>query len=344
MTTRTSWRALAVVIGVALCSAYATGTMALVEGLRSGTEAAASRMTSPPVFAYRGPDLTGSSVEPADLAALKGPFAAFRLTVVGVTFAGGYARDSFVLAVEDGSDLAGLGWWQPHSPHEVSIGKDLWSDVREAGGYPEHLTMDDLALTAEPYGNQTVIPNDWILVSGELMDRLPQASSTPSFLLLPEGRDAYGLANKGYRVVPAAGSLTFLKGSIGVASSALLSMVAATAVATLLLVSTLLGLEVRYRAREFRLIGYLGGSPGLITGLILGQALYITLLGALLGTALGIMAAHGLVSLAPYLGLTNVIQPRAGAWEVLLGLALVPMAGMVGVLGPIARIRRGGIP
>lgn len=332
---------MAVVVGIALCSAYLTGTLALVAGLRAGAQVVASGLPNPPLLVYGGPDLEGSTIDPADIKGLEGPLARFRIAPASLTFGGSYVYETYAVAVQDPKDVTLLAQWSLTSGDEGALGPDLWEDVGAAGIDPSHPVVDGIPITATPYGEQTLFPNDWVIVSGDLMERL-HGPAAPSFLVLPAGTDADTLAAKGYTVVPAAGSLGFLRGAVEEAARALLGLVIATSAATLLLVSSLLALEVRYRAADLRLVASFGASRGLVAGLVLGQALYVALFGTFLGMALGIMAAHGLASFAPYFGLTNILRPRVGPEVILLGLVLVPSSGLMGGLAGMAALRRRG--
>jgi hypothetical protein len=321
---------------MAICSAYLTGTLALVNGLRAGAQVASSNLPDPPLVAFRGSDLEGSRIAAEELRDLRGAHAAFYLLGVSVVAGSGFQRETYAVAVDDPGDVARLGVWAPAADGVASVGPDLWGDVEAFGADPSVLHVDGLPLETILHPEQIFVPNDWVIVSLGTMKALggPEA---PNFLLVTEASDGEALADRGYDVIPAAGSSAFLRQGVEGASRTLASLVGATTAVALLLVSSLMALEVRHRGPELRLLRALGGSRRTVARFVIAQGAYVGLLGALLGIALGTMASHGLASIAPYVGVTNVLEPRVDGWALLLNLAVVPLSALAGGLGALLR-------
>src|SRR5438309_11488889 len=95
--------------------------------------------------------------------------------------------------------------------------------------------------------------------------------------------------------------------------------------------------EDQSRAREIAPPRILGASPATVAGVYEAQALILALAGAILGSALGIVAAHAVVSFAPLLGLPNLILLSPPLVPVGLAFAVALLAGAVGGIVPSRR-------
>src|SRR5438445_13873605 len=104
-----------------------------------------------------------------------------------------------------------------------------------------------------------------------------------------------------------------------------------------------MSLEVHSRAREIATLRSLGASSATVAGVYEAQAVVLALAGAILGSALGIVAAHAVVSFAPLLGLPNLILLSPPVVPVGLAFAVAllaaALAGRVPPGRPAALIR-----
>src|SRR5207249_298180 len=83
------------------------------------------------------------------------------------------------------------------------------------------------------------------------------------------------------------------------------------------------------RAGEIATLRSLGASPAAVAGVYEAQAVVLALAGAILGSALGIVAAHAVVSFAPILGLPNLVILSPPTAAVLLALLISGVAAVL---------------
>src|SRR3989442_15951759 len=129
------------------------------------------------------------------------------------------------------------------------------------------------------------------------------------------------------------GAIGFVRGRIAEVQSSLRLLALVIAVVIGLLVFAAMSLEAHARAREIATLRSLGASPATVAGVYEAQAVVLALAGAILGSALGIVAAHAIVSFAPVLGLPNllILSPPTAAVVLALFISLVAavLAGLV---------------
>jgi putative ABC transport system permease protein len=99
---------------------------------------------------------------------------------------------------------------------------------------------------------------------------------------------------------------------------------------TILLVSAnTVAMAVRERTREVGILRTLGYTPGEILGLVLGEAVVISLIGGVLGLGLGYLLAKGLQAGAGAFGFTGIKWQAAA-----IVLAMAAVIGLVAALVP----------
>src|SRR3989442_13224156 len=98
-----------------------------------------------------------------------------------------------------------------------------------------------------------------------------------------------------------------------------------------------MSLEVHARAREIATLRSLGASPAAVAGVYEAQAVVLALAGAILGSALGVVAAHAVVSFAPVLGLPNLVILSPPTAAVVLALLISLVAAVLAGLVPSRR-------
>src|SRR3989442_830859 len=104
-----------------------------------------------------------------------------------------------------------------------------------------------------------------------------------------------------------------------------------------LLVYAAMSLEAHAGPRELATLRSVGASPATVAGVYEAQAAVLALAGAILGSALGIVAAHAVVSFAPILGLPNLVVLSPPTAAVLLALLISGVAAVLAGLVPSRR-------
>lgn len=318
----------AAVLGIAVCAMYSAGALVLLDGLAAGTGSVLDRLPTGPHLAHRGsfPDLA-----PAPLPeGLQGAVAAGWLRPGSVASAEAEAQ-ARLLALTDPS-LLGLPALP--APGEAFLARPLAEALNVPVGQPVTVAGPDgeatLVLARHLTGGVT-LPSGWVLLAPEELWALTGADPAAyDLLLLADRRDATRLATEGYDVLSLASAPDFFHAALAEARGLLLGVVGASALAVAVTAYSLLALEVRYRHDEIRTLRALGLDGGGLLRLYGLQVLFVVGSGAVLGLATGIVAAHGLVSFAPFFGLPTVIRPHLTAWGVLLPLLSALGAGAAG--------------
>ena len=121
-----------------------------------------------------------------------------------------------------------------------------------------------------------------------------------------------------------------------IAKAVLLIVVLALIIGALAVANTMLA-AVLERRRELVLLSTIGWSPSQLAGLVLGEAIAVSMIGTAAGLVLGLMAS-GLLPDA--LGLRNFISPQLSAWvfgrAALIGVTI----GVIGAIYPVWRVTR----
>ncbi len=120
-------------------------------------------------------------------------------------------------------------------------------------------------------------------------------------------------------------------------SKAVLLIVALALIIGGLSVANTMVMAVLERQQEIALLATIGWSPTRLAGLILGEAIGVSLLGAGLGLLLGIVGSD---LLAHALGLSEFVTPRVTAWNLGQGLLIGIGIGVLGGLYPTWRVSR----
>ncbi len=109
-----------------------------------------------------------------------------------------------------------------------------------------------------------------------------------------------------------------------------LAAICAAVTFTILLVSSnTVAMSVRERTREMAILRTLGYRPGEILQMVIGEAVFISLLGGLLGLGLGTLMTKGAATVVGNFGITGV------KWQgALIVLAMAVVVGMVASLVP----------
>ncbi len=121
-----------------------------------------------------------------------------------------------------------------------------------------------------------------------------------------------------------------------ISKAVLLIVVLALILGALAVANTMLA-AVFERRRELALLSTIGWSGSQLAGLVLGEAIAVSILGTAAGLVLGVLAS-GL--LPPALGLGNFISPELTAWVLGRACLIGVTIGVLGAVYPIWRVTR----
>src|SRR2546425_1107839 len=252
----------------------------------------------------------------------------------------------FVVALE--SYHGGIGTIAfPAGPRNVSLDVGLRHQIEAESGMPVatsgnvslfglHLT--DLPIVAPPPTRSAFFPDNWAYVRADLLIAMNATQGGPVQAILAEAPlDPAVVASLRLTRLETLGVIGFVRGSIAEVQSSLRLLALVIAAVIGLLVYAAMSLEVHSRARETATLRSLGASPATVAGVYEAQAVVLALSGAILGSALGIVAAHAVVSFAPVLGLPNLVILSPPAAAVVLALLISVVAAVPAGLVPSRR-------
>src|SRR3989449_3507256 len=345
LATRFTRRTRATAWAIALACMVLVGAMSLADGLANGVGSVANRIGSGPAVYIQGNELLASAIDSAALSNVSGDFVAMRAHAASLEI-NRLTLPVFVVALE--SYHGGIGTIAfPAGPRNVSLDVGLRHQIEAESGMPVatsgdvslfglHLT--DLPIVAPPPTRSALLPFNWAYVRADLLIAMNATQGGPVQAILAEAPlDPEVVASLRLTRLETLGVIGFVRGSIAEVQSSLrlLALVIATVIG--LLVYAAMSLEVHSRAREIATLRSLGASPATVAGVYEAQAVVLALSGAILGSALGIVAAHAVVSFAPVLGLPNLVILSPPAAAVVLALLISVVAAVLAGLAPSRR-------
>ena len=342
-TSTTAW-------GIAFACMVLVGSISLVEGLRGGVDAVAARLT-PDLHVYTAADeLLDSRIDPDPLVDVPFGFLALRVRV-GQLEANGLTFDAVVASLsEHTAGLPNGTTTYPLGSDDVSVDVGLRVQVEAASGRPldptGNLTLLGLRLTGLPLvaplpARPPFLSDAWAWVRPELLGAMNLTEGgLIQAVVMTEPMDPGVRASLGLERLDTVGAIGFVRGSVDEASNALSTLAVVIAAVVGLLVYHGMSLEVHQRAGEIRVLRSVGAGPRAVAALYGAQALGVATFGAAMGSALGILAAHGIVSFAPLLGLPNLVILGPPVAAVGLAFALAIGAAAVGAVVPARRAAR----
>jgi putative ABC transport system permease protein len=119
-----------------------------------------------------------------------------------------------------------------------------------------------------------------------------------------------------------------------ISKAVLLIVVLALIIGVLAVANTMLA-AVLERRRELALLSTIGWSPRQVAGLVLGEAIAVSLVGTAAGLVLGVIASGALPAA---LGLQSFISPELTAWGLGRACLIGVTIGVLGALYPIWRV------
>ena len=333
------------------------GSLSLVDGMSSGVDSVASRLELGPVVYLHGSDLLASSIAPTDLAGIQGNYSALRVHVGTLSMSG--AAQQVVVASLEVHALGGVTVPFPATAGEVALDSGLLQELSEVGG-PTPTTVNltvightvaDLAVAPPPAARPALFPDTWAWVTPALLLAMDPTMGAPVQAIITPGPLAPAVvASLGLTRLDTVGAVSFAKGSVSEARSALDALSLVIGAVIVLIVLSAMGLEVRQREAELRTLRSLGASPRTVAAVVGGQALLLAMLGATLGSALGIVVAHAVVSFAPLVGLPSLIVLAPPYAALVLAYAVAIGASLLGAVAPahtassLLRGAKGAVP
>src|SRR2546425_2329102 len=348
LATRLTRRTRATAWAIAFACMVLVGAVSLADGLANGVGSVANRIGTGPAVYVQGNELLASAIDPAALSSVSGDFVSMRAHAAGLEI-NGLTLSVFVVALE--SYHAGVGTIGfPAGPRNVSLDAGLRDQIQSESRMPIassgnlslfglHLT--DLPIVAPPPTRSALFPDDWVYVRPELLIAMNATRGGPVQAILADAPlDPSIIASLRLTRLETLGAIGFVRGSVAEVQSSLALLALVIAVVIGLLVYAAMSVEVHARAREIATLRSLGASPATVAGVYEAQAVVLALAGAILGSALGIVAAHAVVSFAPLAGLPNlvILAPPTVA----VGLALL-ISGVAAVFAGLVPSRRAAI-
>lgn len=306
---------------------YSSGAMVLLDGLQEGASSVLSRIETGPFFAYQG-GAGDLKAFPAP-SGLQGDLASGRIRDA-ILRVDGEATPVRVFSLSNPSLIQvtapASGTVLLHPSKMVELGLAVGENMEIEG------EVDPMSLgLAGPLRGVVGLPEEWILLGEEdLLTLFPGAVGLHDFLILEKRHDAEALEAEGFTILPLTSAGDFFLQGLEEARRVVLALVTASSVAIAVITFSLISLEVRYRQREIATLRALGMGEGTFSMLYGLQLAFIVASGSVLGMALGIVVANGLVSFAPFFGLTTIIRPQVTSLGLVLPLISSFTAGILG--------------
>ncbi len=345
LATRFTRRTRATAWAIAFACMVLVGALSLADGLANGIGSVSDRIGSGPAVYIQGNELLSSAIDSAALSNVTGDFVAMRAHAAGLEI-NGLALSVFIVALE--SYHGGIRTIPfPAGPRNVSLDVGLREQIQAESGRPVatsgnvslfglHLT--ELPIVAPPATRSELFPDNWAYVRADLLIAMNATQGGPVQAILADAPLGPAVtASLRLTRLETLGAIGFVRGSIAEVQSSLTLLALVIAAVIGLLVYAAMSLEVHARSREIATLRSLGASPAAVAGVYEAQAMVLALAGAILGSALGIVAAHAVVSLAPVLGLPNLVILSPPIIAVVLALFISVVAAVLAGLVPSRR-------
>ncbi len=357
LATRITRRTRATAVAIGFACMVLVGALTLADGFANGIASVADRIGSGPAVYIRGDELLSSEIDPIALGNLTGDFVAMRVHPA-VFEVNGIAVAVIVVALE--SYHAGIGTTSfPAGPNDISLDLGLRARITAETGRPVGTSgnlslfgrrLTALPIVAPPTTRSELFPVDWSYVRADLLVAMsPSQGGAVQAILRDAPLDPAVASSFGLSRLETVGAVGFVRGSVAEVASSLRILALVIAVLIGLIVYAAMSLEVHARSREIAILRSLGASPATVARVYEAQALVLAFAGAILGGALGIVAAHAVVSFAPLLGLPNLVILSPPVAPLGLAFAVALLAAAVGGIVPSRRAavlvrRREAIP
>ncbi len=343
MATRMNWRVLVTVIGVAACVMYLNGTTAMVEGLEAGTLGLTARVEQGPYLIYEGGSLLTSSIDDNVLDKLDGDAASCSFSEVSVLSSDIPVDETHMVACDDPEDVLELDL-RNLSAGDIWLGetiRDRLQDLNLSAYIGAQVVLERQSENETKIVRSilrgTVFSEDWVLVHPQTFFNLTQGSFEDySFILVPveNSEDISRLESEGYEAIPTTGTIKFFQTGLAQVENDLWGIVFSSALVITILVFSLLGIEVKYREQDIKIMSQIGAGSALIMGVFLTQALFISAFGALLGVSMGVVATSFISSWSSLFGYASFVTPQMTFNSVVVPILTAIIFGLIGGIFP----------
>jgi hypothetical protein len=350
LSTKINRRIFATIIGIAFCTTYLTGTIAMVGGLHDTTSTLASSFDQGPVLVYTDEDFAASTIDGNCLPGNDTRFVAFCFANVTLwDFHGRSSDNVYAVSVYDPEDSLGLnmtnesvdcGVWMGTqlvdmlAQDSINYGSDD-SYILERGNNSANVHVSAL------YAEWSIFPDDWLLIPRDKMDTLrPDLAGNYSFLMILESDiqlDGQACFSGDASSRPTSGVVGFFENGIYQVEQGLWGIILMSGIITALLVYCIISIETEFSAPTIKVLRGIGASRNYVIGIFLLKSLFITFAGGVLGMALGFCAANAISSVSSLLDIMSFITPKASLGSVVLPVLISMAAGMIGGLWPAIR-------
>ncbi|HEX9341781.1 MAG TPA: FtsX-like permease family protein [Thermoplasmata archaeon] len=341
LATRFTRRTRATAWAIGFACMVLVGALSLVDGLASGIGSVADRIGSGPAVYIRGSELLASAIDADEVATIPGDFLALRVHPAELEI-NGTTLSMTVVALESYRNGTATTAY-PTGANDVSLDAGLRTRITELSSAPPGPTgsltvfgrrLADLPIVAPPPSVPVIFADDWAYVRPALLAATDPVRGGPIQAILSEvPLDPSSIASHGLTRLETFGAIGFVRGSISEVQRSLAVLALVIAVVIGLLVYAAMSLEVHQRAAEIATLRSLGASPATVASVYEAQAILLAVAGAVLGSALGVVAAHAVVSFAPLLGLPNLVLLDAPINAVLLAFGIsIPAAAVAGLV------------
>jgi hypothetical protein len=188
--------------------------------------------------------------------------------------------------------------------------------------------------------SSTVLPNDWVLGSTELLQQITgQPSGVCNFAVAKNLNSSMTVAleNAGFDVQPMVGIIEFLDSGVSEIESDANWVLIPSAFVIAVLAYSFLGSETVDRRHDIGIVKTLGAGRRRVLGYLLLNALVISAYGGMLGVALGIVVSYALSTAASAV-FTSVFIIESSEMLLFTSFLVTLAAGVLGALIPAIRM------
>ncbi|MCK5038966.1 MAG: ABC transporter permease [Thermoplasmata archaeon] len=293
---------------------------------------------------YSNEDLSQSFIDGNSLSQLQN-YVGVRFINANVTSMGLRHNDTYIASIHDPYDMMVFDYPNETTGNNAFIG-NITERVLSSTGFDTsagaRLTLENnyndininLALL---YPTNLIFPNDWIIISNEMMkDLSPSLSNNYSFIIVFEDDDIIQNFIKENDLIsrPTTSAVSFFETGIYQVEGNLWSIVLTTGIIVIMLVYSIMSIEIQYHKPTIENLKGLGAKRRVIIGIFTLKAILITVTGGIIGIALGICVANGVISISSLAGINTIIVPLVTHNSLIQPLALSIIAGLVGGLIP----------
>jgi len=345
-------RIFATIIGIAFCTTYLTGTIAMVGGLHETTSTLASTFDQGPVLVYTDEDFAASRICGSNLPGNNTTYVAFCFANVTLRdFHNRFCDNVYVVSVFDPMDALGLNMTDESMDTGVWMGtqlRDMLDRESISAGLDDRyiLARGNNSASVEVsalYSPGSIFPDDWLLVPRHDMDLLrPELAGDYSFVMImdPDAQTDDLACTGDAQTRPTSGVVGFFENGIYQVEQGLWGIILMSGAITMLLVYCIISIETEYSAPTIKVLRGIGASRNYVIGIFMLKALFITFAGGVIGMAMGFCAANGISSLSSVLDIMTFITPKADFGSVVLPVLISIAAGMIGGFWPAVRASR----